>query len=230
MQEVRQEWDQRCHGVHPPTMQAVVHTDYAPPQGQPTAHPQAPPMAPLTAQWCSPPWHSPPPQQQAMQQQAHDPGQALVATTSVTLGKYIGTTACLVLGEPKEAARGICNLLGIDRLSLSRILQDPIKSMQDEFRVLGGEDYAVFAEHNRKPLLKRLKSTTGANLETHHVLALRLYTTRLFTVINDPLREGSRPHPLASTVSLAITTLPARTTSNECSRLINAVCTGIFHL
>lgn len=168
MQDVEREWEERTHGIHPPTMQAHVQDH-----------------------------------QNALKQQAHDQGQTLVATTSAALGKYIGNSKCFVLGESKEAARGICDLLGIDRMREGHILQHPIRSMREEFQAIGGAIYAVFVEHNRTPLLNKLKKKTAANLESHHVLALRLYTTNLFTEINDPLRQCSRPHPLASTVSEA---------------------------
>jgi phosphopantetheinyl transferase (holo-ACP synthase) len=39
-----------------------------------------------------------------------------------------------------------------------------------------------------------------AELEYHHVFALRLYTTSSYTQINNPLREQIKPHPFAATV------------------------------
>ena len=40
-----------------------------------------------------------------------------------------------------------------------------------------------------------------AQLLPAHVLALRVYTTSAFRSLNDPLRQGTRPHPLPITIA-----------------------------
>lgn len=124
----------------------------------------------------------------------------LISTSSATLIKFTGAANCMILGEPKEAADGICALLGITRTREIEILNHPIQSMASEFRELNAAASAVFAQHNNVGLLDGLKKRTTANLESYHVLALRLYTTELYSAINEPLRLRKMPHPLAATV------------------------------
>ena len=45
----------------------------------------------------------------------------------------------------------------------------------------------------------KLKDAVTAKLELPHVAALRLYTSQAYKRINDPLRNGEKPHPFAAT-------------------------------
>ena len=130
------------------------------------------------------------------------------------LDKYMTAEKQLRIGQPEESTHGVQVLMGLTDAILGTFLQDPIGAIQREFvRDGSAED----KENLRCALhgIKRAGWTSGASLdalvvhehakiaklESHHVLALRLYTTSSYAKINDPLRADppQRPHPFAAT-------------------------------
>ena len=141
--------------------------------------------------------------------------------------KFIGDPRTMRDGKPAAAARGIWAALGIKPGSKhgARIQGDGVGEIQWEFSTLGehcdDKDRERFAYVFEQPAAlleqdngkKRDIGNEGltlddfckqpdarkAGLTKEHVLALRLYTSNSYGRINDPLRDGIKPHPFAAT-------------------------------
>jgi hypothetical protein len=141
------------------------------------------------------------------------PVQAAAAQAGVP-NKYVAAQNQIRMGQPADATHGIQVLMGMTDAALGQYLQDPVGTIRKEFAKSGGAD----DKENLRCVLggiKRAGWTAGqslealvahphaqlAKLQTHHVLALRLYTTSSYCRVNDPLRRvpPQRPHPFAAT-------------------------------
>jgi hypothetical protein len=131
----------------------------------------------------------------------------------------------LTTGRPEEAAHGLAAYMGIDDNRLGQIMQGGLKAIRQEFEENGDEsdvkimeyildEVAVVEEevvsygtvmrdegHDNMRLedFRMLKDAVTAQLKPQHVAALRLYTSQAYKRINDPLRNGEKPHPFAAT-------------------------------
>eukprot|EP01048_Picozoa_sp_COSAG05_P014530 COSAG05_NODE_1656_length_4329_cov_15.816548_4_plen_233_part_00 len=100
-------------------------------------------------------------------------------------------------------------LLGADGEMMGHFWRDPIASIRQEFQKKGVDPQHrrnfdnVFDGSGGKTLEELLQHPHAqkAKLETHHILALRLYTTSSYSCINEPLRKDPppQPHPFAAT-------------------------------
>jgi hypothetical protein len=149
-----------------------------------------------------------------------------VATHSLaTAQKY--TVYKLVTGRAANAAHGIADYMGIDGKQEATLLLRGVDAIREEFRSNGTEEQLAIVEYILDQPAKeeeesgndghntvlRDKGHAGmhlrdfmaygnavtAKLEEAHVAALRIYTSKAFKCINDPLRSGQKPHPFAAT-------------------------------
>lgn len=132
----------------------------------------------------------------------------------IGLEKYVAGINSVRLGQPKEAALGLPDFMGVDDATIASFMMDPEGSIVREFSSNGSEKDK---EHLRKVLsgtfddgvtidqLVEHKNAKLGKLRRHHVLALRMYTTNSFHCFNDPLRKNppTRPHPFAASVYFA---------------------------
>jgi len=122
----------------------------------------------------------------------------------------------LQLGQVSDAAAGLEVLMGVKKepykKTYRRKLLDEVEAIESEFLHEGKCDPAqqeLFRQvlndevGDGKTLDELLDHPDAqiSNLEKHHVVALRLYTTELFSCINKPLREKRKPHPFAVTTT-----------------------------
>ena len=128
------------------------------------------------------------------------------------LDKFIMPGAAIQLGTIEDATRGIGFLLfgsGADQQLLALALEG-VAAVEREFMQNGiDKDRSNYAKVRDGTLpdgktldaLMQHESTKVAELQLHHVLALRLYTTSSYRAINSPLRATppTRPHPFAAT-------------------------------
>ena len=105
--------------------------------------------------------------------------------------------------EKREDRRSLADaLLRELQASMHEILDKPAVTIRSsESNALSGKKLTK-DEHNNGKTLSDFHSMTPAKkaqLSLAEVAALRLYTTRAFRLVNGPLRQGIRPHPLAAT-------------------------------
>ena len=141
--------------------------------------------------------------------------------------KFSSNIQQLILGQPQDAALGINHFMRVaDTNVLYRKLSDGIGAISAEVEQHGtaddkllleyilrgragsesrtfdngvmdqgrnGETLDHFVQHNESRI---------AQLEAHHVVSLRLYTTKAFESLNNPFRgDGSTPHPFPATIN-----------------------------
>lgn len=146
-----------------------------------------------------------------------DPAEMEAFASNVSrVSKYVAPS--LRLGRPKQVALGLENLIGVDTdlantinaMKEGRILQEFEEHGTDEDKgnlkhVLAGTYREEWGRSKAASVaLDALLATDEAKvaeLEYHHVLALRLYTTSTYSRINEPLRLNPcpKPHPFAAT-------------------------------
>jgi hypothetical protein len=131
----------------------------------------------------------------------------------------------LTTGRPEEAAHGLPRYMGIDRNRLAFIIKEGLAAIRMEFEENGNradvklmryildevaveqEEMAPYGKvtrdegHNGMQLVhfRQCPDAVKAELELAHIAALRIYTSNAYKRINDPLRNGERPHPFAAT-------------------------------
>jgi hypothetical protein len=131
----------------------------------------------------------------------------------------------LTTGRPEEAAHGLPRYMGIDSNRLAFIIKDGLAAIRMEFEENGNradvklmryildevaveqEEMAPYGKvtrdegHNGMKLVhfRQCPDAVKAELELAHIAALRIYTSNAYKRINDPLRNGERPHPFAAT-------------------------------
>jgi hypothetical protein len=139
--------------------------------------------------------------------------------------KFVAPT--MSLGKSTLAAKGLDVLLGVDPKTYMHVKRK-VKVMLKEFAKNGTDEdnnnlktliegtYKHPPNSDGSPLtaddirgqsmtmeeLMKCSDVRDAGLETHHVLALRLYTTSTFRSINNPMRQSPPvlPHPFAATM------------------------------
>ena len=129
------------------------------------------------------------------------------------LEKYIAPGAAIHLGTLDDALRGIGSLLiggeGADD-RLAQFTLEGAAAIEREFMHGGSaEDRSnyfrvrdgTYGDGKTLGALMGHESTKVAQLQLHHVLALRLYTTSSYARINSPMRTQppTRPNPFAAT-------------------------------
>ena len=139
---------------------------------------------------------------------------AAPAADASVLDKYVAAEGQMRMGKPVDATRGIQVLMGLTDQALGMHLLDPVGAIRKEFAdsggaddkenlrcVLGGIQRAGWTAGQSLDALVAHPHAQMAKLQTHHVLALRLYTTSSYCRVNDPLRcvPPLRPHPFAAT-------------------------------
>ena len=144
-------------------------------------------------------------------QELHVP--AAVAPGVGDLNKFISQGQSIQLGTLKDAMLGIGSILIGGATADQRLAQYTLEgeeAIKREFMHNGStEDHSNFTKVNNGTFgdgktidaLMQHNSTKVANLQRHHVLALRLYTTSSYGKINSPMRTNppTRPHPFAAT-------------------------------
>lgn len=142
--------------------------------------------------------------------------------------RFVAST--IRLGRATQAAAGLPDLMGYTDMSLLRLIDghgDGIEAIMNEVNTSGSEEDKanlrglLDGSYSNPPSGKDASPTPGelaaqrrtidelmqsdqvktAKLLRAHVLALRLYTTSTFSLINNPLRTdpATQPHPLAAT-------------------------------
>lgn len=120
----------------------------------------------------------------------------------------------MVLGNGKWAAIGLTAIMGVDVRTYSDLTEEKaIQKMVAEFKksaiaehcdVLDGLIKGTYCNPGSTtplPSLAEIMSTMEVvrlkkyGLQSHHVLAIRLYTTICYISINAPLRTHDKPHP-----------------------------------
>jgi hypothetical protein len=134
--------------------------------------------------------------------------------------KFTGGAQTLVMGRPAESAIGIKELLGI-----AHEPTDALAAIEAEWlgQANSATEYAATNEDrdnyqcvlagtaniNADPPwqsavtvaeLLAHPSSQAAKLKDHHIVALRMYTSSSYFLINRPLRERVQPHPYSATV------------------------------
>ena len=159
---------------------------------------------------------TPPPVSSSTQQQAAVSSQPPVVVAP-PLGHLISTGSKFVaptiqLGLPEEAAHGVESFMGLADEDVGLYLQQGVEAVRVEFMgehaseddrknfdaVMNGEAIGDSEGVSLETLLEHPHAKM-ARLRLHHVLALRLYTTQSYTVINRSLRGRVIPHPFAAT-------------------------------
>jgi hypothetical protein len=132
--------------------------------------------------------------------------------------KYIAAEQQIRLGKAADAAHGLKSLLGVKDVEMATFLKEHEAAIIREFQLHGsaedqenlrcvlGGTRRVCATGNWATgvsieALMLHASARQANLQRHHIIALRMYTTSSFSCINNPLRGNpvQRPHPFAAT-------------------------------
>ena len=132
----------------------------------------------------------------------------------------------LVLGRPEAAALGIVSHLKIDLFDLFARCTRGLDALREEWEAHGtnediecmryildepaGKSDKEFANGRRDrgrngerlADFVAMPNSQRAQLTVAHVAAIRMYTTRMFVAINEPLRDTQRtsPHPFSATV------------------------------
>jgi hypothetical protein len=135
------------------------------------------------------------------------------------------TAGKLISGQPKEAAHGIAQHMGISSQQLAEIISGGLGAIRAEFENGGDADdvanmhyildevahemeetvsYGVTVKDKGHEGMRlndflKLREAKTAKLEATHIAALRLYSSQSYKRINDPLRNGEKPHPFAAT-------------------------------
>jgi hypothetical protein len=131
----------------------------------------------------------------------------------------------LTTGRPEEAAHGLPRYMGIDNSRLAFIMKEGLAAIRMEFEENGNktdielmryvldevavekEEVAPYGKvtrdegHGGMKLehFRQRPDAVKAELELPHIAALRIYTSNAYKRINDPLRNGEKPHPFAAT-------------------------------
>jgi hypothetical protein len=143
--------------------------------------------------------------------------------------KFVGKPMDFVCGQFAQAAGGVIKLLNVDEIQLKRSELMGVKAIEDEVKALGDKDvekvvacqldYILHQEATTQKFENGVRdqghegmrlddfvnhpNSKIAGLTVAEVVALRLYTTPAFKIINTPLRESKEePHPLPVTVVL----------------------------
>lgn len=123
----------------------------------------------------------------------------------------------MVLGDPKFMVIGLTAIMGVDVTTYKDLKEEKaIQKMKSEFKksasaefnqilegiINGAPGIESLAVMMAKPKIAGLKAY---GLLSHHVLAIRVYTSDCHKSINDPLRTHNKehprlPHPFAATV------------------------------
>lgn len=150
---------------------------------------------------------------------ALEPGRAVGDSTQ---SKFAADVKALIAGQPAEAARGLAHFMQVDEAVIRAGFDKGTAAIVAEVEALGS---AELSEHLRYVLHEAASERTFPNgvrdkgrqgerladfvqhpiavahgLDEPRVVALRLYTTAAYTVINNPLRAGAK-HPLPCTVA-----------------------------
>jgi hypothetical protein len=155
-----------------------------------------------------------------IQQEESESATELVASNS----KFVAPA--LILGQPVEIAYGLKKLLGVNSQTIGCFMMDGMGAIQSECEATGQEEDKRNLQHilagtqsagweSAKSIdeLMAHSSSKLADLERHHIVALRLYTSSSFKTINDSLRKRVKPHPLPATTFFI----------SEALKLLNAV-------
>ena len=153
-----------------------------------------------------------------------------IGTPSVNSARYVGDPSDLVTGRPVDAVLGLESRMNVSRLGHNEYhqllgkevegIRDEViqlsKSLEKSLEICAVLRFILDAEGSEQFVDKGMQSVQlsdlllhsnakAANLTLAQVAALRLYTTIVYQLMNDPLRDNAR-YSQGKTCPLAATT------------------------